>query len=195
MLRLTKLDENQSSFLKKLKRLYSKLNIAFLEEFDRSLPFADTLFDRWERAKELGFGEETSIYDSAFVFGRPEVGEKCWIGPNTIIDGSGGLSIGSGCTISAGVQIYTHDNIRATLSYGKKEIERKSVAIGKCTYIGPNVIITKGVKIGDYCVIGANSIVNKDIKDCAIAFGQPAEVRGNIFEKKLKSNTENEENL
>ena len=29
----------------------------------RSLPFADGLFDRWERARRLGFGEGASIYE------------------------------------------------------------------------------------------------------------------------------------
>lgn len=37
---------------------------------DRSLPFADALFDRWERAATLGFGAGTSVYDSAAIFGN-----------------------------------------------------------------------------------------------------------------------------
>src|SRR5207247_1867240 len=41
--------------------------------FNRSLPFGDAMFDRWERARRLGFGDRASIYDSALVFGPVEV--------------------------------------------------------------------------------------------------------------------------
>jgi len=43
-------------------------------EYDRSLPFPELMFDRWDRARELDFGENVSIYDSALVYGRPKIG-------------------------------------------------------------------------------------------------------------------------
>ena len=75
------------------------------KKWKRTLPFGDYFVDRWEKANELGFGKGTSIYDSAIVIGDVKVGENTWIGPNVILDGSGGLQIGSWCSISAGVQI------------------------------------------------------------------------------------------
>lgn len=158
--------------------LHKQLAGAFKEQFDRSIPFPDELFDRWERAKKLGFGEESSIYDSSYVFGNVKVGKKVWIGPFTIIDGSGGLSIGDNCTISSGVHIYTHDNLFQTLSGGRLPIERESVNIGPCTYIGPNSIIKRGITIGAQCVIGASTFVNKDIPDNSIAVDSPARIIG-----------------
>src|SRR3954469_179483 len=77
--------------------------------FERTLPFGDYVVDRWEKARLLGFGEGSSIYDSALVIGAVEVGAHSWIGPGTVLDGSGGLRIGAYCSISAGVQIYSHD--------------------------------------------------------------------------------------
>ena len=50
-------------------------------DHQRSLPFQDALSDRWERARRLGFGEGSSIYNSAAVFGDVRVGRKTWIGP------------------------------------------------------------------------------------------------------------------
>src|ERR1019366_8652869 len=83
-----------------IKKLKSHFDLSFLKEINRSLPFADLLFDRWERAKMLGFGEGTSVYDSTHVFGDVQVGKNTWIGPFTILDGSGGLTIGDNCSIS-----------------------------------------------------------------------------------------------
>jgi UDP-3-O-[3-hydroxymyristoyl] glucosamine N-acyltransferase len=68
---------------------------------DRSPPFPEGLFDRWEHAKRLRFGEGTSIYNDSLVYGDVKVGENTWIDPYTLLDGSGGLSIGDYCSISA----------------------------------------------------------------------------------------------
>lgn len=167
-----------------LNQLHEKLAKGFQKQFDRSLPFADEMFDRWERAKAMGFQEGSSIYDSSYVFGNVKVGENSWIGPFTIIDGSGGLTIGRFCTISAGVHIYTHDNIARTLTGGKAEIDRQPVSIGDFTYVAPNVLITSGVTIGDHCIIGAGSFVNQSIPPYSLAFGTPAKVSGRIVLKK-----------
>ena len=164
-----------------LTRLHHHLDEAFQAQFKRSLPFTDELLDRWERAKGLGFGEGSSVYDSSYVFGEVRVGNNTWIGPFTIIDGSGGLSIGNNCTIAAGTHIYTHDNVGQTLTGGKMAIQRSPVSVGNCTYIGPNSIITKGVSIGSHCVIGANSLVNTSIPDFGVAIGTPAKVAGKVI--------------
>lgn len=103
-----------SNLFKQIIQLHKELDDGFINCFNRSLPLNETLLDRWDRAKKLGFGKDTSIYDSSLVFGEIKVGKNCWIGPFTIIDGSGGLEIGDFCTISVGVHIYTHDNVKQT---------------------------------------------------------------------------------
>lgn len=122
----------------------------YLENFKRSLPFGEYINDRWERAERLGFGQGTSIYDSSYVIGDVQVGTNCWIGMFTILDGSGGLTIGDGCTISSAVHIYSHDNVHATLSEKRMPISRESVTIGDHCYIGPHAIVTKGVSLGNH---------------------------------------------
>jgi len=146
--------------------------------FKRTLPFADYIVDRWEKAKELGFGEGASIYDSAIVFGDVRVGKKTWIGPNVILDGSGGLVIGSYCSISAGAQIYSHDSVKWAVSEGKAGYEYAKTNIGDNCFIGPNTIIVKGVTIGNGCIIGANSLVLDDIPAGSKAYGTPCKVMG-----------------
>jgi acetyltransferase-like isoleucine patch superfamily enzyme len=166
--------------LAELRDLHADLFSAFKQQFDRSLPFTDEVFDRWERATDLGWGTKSSVYDSAYVFGDTKVGENTWVGPFTIIDGSGGLSIGNHCTISAGVHIYTHSNLKQTLSGGKLPIEREPVSIGSCTYIAPQSIIGMGISIGDHCLIAANSFVNMSFPSNAIIAGNPAKQIGRV---------------
>lgn len=171
----------EKELFENLKKLHSTLDQAFIRQFDRSLPLNETLLDRWERAKNLGFGENSSIYDSSMVLGKVEVGRNCWIGPYTILDGSGGLKMGDYCTVSAGVHIYSHDNVKQTLSSGKVPIERSPVQIGHNVYIAPQVVIAKGVRIGNFCVIGTGAFVNKDVSDFQIVVGQPARVIGEVI--------------
>lgn len=169
---------DQIKFYDELQKLHQQLGLAFKEQYNRSLPFTEEAFDRWERAKQLGFGEGTSIYDSSFVFGNVKVGQNCWIGPFTIIDGSGELSIGNNCTISTGVHIYTHDNVLQTLSSSKIPIAHAPVYIGHNTYIGPQSILAKGITLGDFCVVAANSFLNKSYGDHSIIGGNPARKLG-----------------
>lgn len=163
-----------------LREMYVSLRREMTEKWQRCLPLAEMLSDRWEKAAYLGFGAGSSIYDSSYVYGDVQVGMDTWVGPNTILDGSGGLVIGDHCSISAGVQIYTHDSVDWATSGGKAGITRQPVVIGSYCYIGPNTIIAKGVTIGDGCVIGAMSLVLSDIPAGSKAWGNPAKVTGTV---------------
>jgi acetyltransferase-like isoleucine patch superfamily enzyme len=152
--------------------------------YQRSLPFADAQFDRWDRAKALGFGEGTSIYDSSALFGDVAVGRNTWIGPFTLLDGSGGgLSIGDHCSISAGVHIYTHDTVLWAVSGGVQQVRKGRVVIGSNSYIGAQSVVVAGVTIGSRCVIAANSLVNRDVPDGSIVGGTPARRLGSVVDE------------
>lgn len=162
--------------------LYKQQESFMKEKYDRSLSFQDGLFDRFERAKSLGFGEGASIYNSALVFGNVKAGAKTWIGPYVILDGSGGdIEIGNYCSISAGVHIYSHDSVMWALSGGKKYYNKGTVNIGSNTYIGAQSIIKSGANIGTMCVVGANSFVNKVVEDNSIIAGSPARKIGKVI--------------
>jgi acetyltransferase-like isoleucine patch superfamily enzyme len=143
----------------------------------RHVSIGDLLSDRWELAQNYRFGEGTSCYDNVLVLGSVTVGKNCWIGPNVILDGSGGLSIGDHVDISAGVQIYTHNTVRRALSGGAEAIDHEPTRVGSRVYIGPQTVIEMGVTIGDDVVIGAMSLVNQDIPTGTKAWGVPARPR------------------
>jgi acetyltransferase-like isoleucine patch superfamily enzyme len=120
------------------------------------------------------------------VLGDVRVGNNTWIGPNVILDGSGGLIIGSHCSISAGVQIYSHDSVNWALSGGVSDYEYAKTIIEDNCFIGPNTIVVKGVRIGKGCVIGANSLVLHSIADGKKAYGNPCRVIGRVSVKQEK---------
>lgn len=160
--------------------LHKRLREEIKRRWNRSLPFADEFCDRWERAAFLGFGEDASIYDSSLVIGDVTVGEGTWIGPFTVLDGSGGLIIGRFCSISSGVQLYSHDTVEWALTGGKAPASYQPTRIGDCCYIGPLSVISMGVSVGDHCVVGAESFVHRDVPPYSIVAGCPARVIGRV---------------
>lgn len=162
------------AFTHLLKKLFRTKRNTMKQRYNRVLPTNELFTDRWEKAKYLGFGEGTSIYDSSLVFGDVKVGEKTWVGPFTLLDGSGKLRIGNNCSISAAVQIYTHDTVQWAVSGGIAPYEYDPTIIEDNCYIGPNTIIAKGVTLGKGTIVGANSFVNKSFPPHSKIAGNPA---------------------
>jgi acetyltransferase-like isoleucine patch superfamily enzyme len=111
----------------------------------------------------------------AWVIGEPEIGEGTWIGAFTVIDGSGGLTVGRGCDISTGAQLYTHSSVRRCVS-GRAfpTVERAPVHIGDHVFIGAGAIVNMGVRIGDHAVVGAGAVVSRDVPPYTVVGGVPA---------------------
>lgn len=172
---------DDASFAAMLRSAYAAREDQLRREHQRSLPLQDAMFDRWERARKLGFGEGASIYNSAVVYGDVRIGEHSWVGPYVVLDGSGGpLIIGAYCSISAGTHIYTHDTVAWALSGGRSPYRKAAVSIGDRCYIGSQVVIAAGVSIGSRCVVSANSFVKDDVAPETIVGGTPARRIGKV---------------
>lgn len=159
-----------------LRQLQQKLQEKKIEQWGRRVSFGDLISERSDNATQYGFGEGTTCYDNVFVLGDVKVGRNCWIGPNVILDGRGGLVIGDHVTVSAGVQIYTHDTVEQTITFGKSPLVLAPTTIGSGVYLGPNTVVQMGVTIGDRAIIGAMSFVNQHIPGGTRAWGIPARV-------------------
>ena len=146
------------------------------DRYSRHVSLPDLIFDRWETARFYGFGDNTSCYNNVLILGDVQVGSNCWIGPNVVLDGSGGLTIGDNCSISAGVQIYSHHTVRRSTTLGKAPIDRRPTKIGNGVYIGPGSVVQMGCTIGDSSVIGALSMVNIDVPGGHRCYGVPGQI-------------------
>lgn len=176
-------EKNKSVYFEECIRVVKSLRDIKKKKFNRVLPINELISDRWEKAEYLEFGKRSSIYDSSIVMGDVKVGNDTWIGPFTILDGSGKLCIGNHCSISSGVHIYTHDTVKNCVSGGKMPYEYASVDIGNCCYIAPNALISKGVSLGDHCIVCTGSFVNSSYKENSIIAGTPAIQIGEVVFK------------
>jgi acetyltransferase-like isoleucine patch superfamily enzyme len=165
-------------FIAQLRAAYRSLQARKRREFNRHVPFGDLVSERSEIAAAYGFGEGTTCYDNVVILGDVRVGRNTWIGPNVILDGRGGLEIGDYVSVSAGVQIYTHDSVAWSVSRGAEPMPTSPTKIGSGVYIGPNTVIQRGVEIGEGAVIGAMSYVDRRIPAGMKAWGVPARIIG-----------------
>lgn len=122
--------------------------------------------------------------------GQVQIGEECYIGDDTILYSSKGISIGAGTLLAHNVQVFdntTHPldagqrraHFRAMLGLQKKQavsIPAAPITIGNDCWIGTGSIILKGVTIGDRSIIAAGAVVTKDVPTDHILFGQGAPV-------------------
>jgi len=179
-MRKIELSESNTILFQQLASLREELDSYTLEKYQRINPLFENLCDWNEKGTRFG-KEGTVLYDSATIIGDVQIGAHCWIGLNTIIDGTGGLIIGDYVTVSSGVHIYTHDTVRWALSGGKALYEYSPVTIGNCVFIGAQSVVLRGVGIGEHSLICANATVTKDVPPFSIVAGTPARVIGRVI--------------
>ena len=175
------MDEELQKLWSSLLKLHHWCRNYTKEKYNRMNPFYEDLFDWSERGScWTQENKDITIYNSATLIGDVKIGNNTWIGPLCLLDGGGGLKVGSYCSISTGCQILTHDSVKWALSGGKMPYEYESIAIGDCCFLGTHTVVTKGVTIGDHCLIAAGTVVTKDVSDFSIVAGVPARVIGRV---------------
>ncbi|MBD2341050.1 acyltransferase [Calothrix sp. FACHB-156] len=103
------------------------------------------------------------------------LGNKVYIGPDVLLDGRGGITIGDNSTIGFNVVILSanHDYQSNDLPYEYNVYIHKPVVIGRNVWIAGNVLIVPGVTIGDGAIIAAGTVVTGNIEPLAIVGNQP----------------------
>lgn len=141
-----------------------------------------TLRHAWYR-RVLGWNihHEVAILMGQYIqmAGARSSGRKVSIGKGSIINQNcllyvtGGLIIGEGVSISAGVWLVTgsHD-----ISDPQFPAFFRPIVIGNHVWIGMRATILAGVTIGEGAVIMAGAVVSRDVPPYAIVGGVPAKV-------------------
>jgi UDP-2-acetamido-3-amino-2,3-dideoxy-glucuronate N-acetyltransferase len=123
------------------------------------------------------------------------IGNNCNIGQNVFIGQN--VNIGNNVKIQNNVSVYdgvvieddvfcapscVFTNIKTPRSHISQKGKYAPTLVKKGATIGANATIVCGNIIGRYSFIGAGSVVTKDIPDHALAYGNPARIKGWVCE-------------
>lgn len=128
------------------------------------------------------------LASAGYIEGNVEIGFGTYInsGYRIVSGANSSVKIGKYCAIGRnfGAASRTHDLTRPTADENNDMhlVKESSILIGRCVWIGDNVLIKEGIEIGDYAIVGANSVVVNDVKKFEIVGGNPA--------KHIKYNTQ-----
>lgn len=103
------------------------------------------------------------------------IADDAYIGAETILDLSGGLTIKRGAVIAAGVAVMTHQD--AGSSHGSPTAQElgsfvRRITIGEYAFVGTRAVILADV--GDRCVVGAGAVVHRPVPPGLRVYGIPA---------------------
>ena len=127
------------------------------------------------------------IHNNIFMIGerKIEIGHNGWFGQHTILDGSGGLSIGNGVRIGMYSQIWTHvasgEQLEGCVLYAQRGtiIHDDVWLVGSCI-VGSGIVLAKRT----ICLI--NSLLTKDTIEGKVYSGSPAKIMEKVnFYKKV----------
>jgi UDP-2-acetamido-3-amino-2,3-dideoxy-glucuronate N-acetyltransferase len=136
-------------------------------------------------------GKGTKIWHFCHIMSDSIIGENCNFGQNVVI--SPGCIIGNNVKIQNNVSVYTgvvleddvfcgpsavFTNVINPRSHVPRRDEYKRTVVMQGASIGANATIVCGITLGRYCFIGAGAVVTRSIPNYAMAFGNPARVRG-----------------
>lgn len=102
--------------------------------------------------------------------GDIKVEEDVYVGPYSVLYGTGGLTIGRDTSIAAHVVIPSSNHVysdpdRPIRTQG---LSTKGIEIGRDVWIGTHAVILDGVRIGDGAVVAAGAVVAKDVEPFAV---------------------------
>ncbi|MDD2619570.1 MAG: acyltransferase [Syntrophomonadaceae bacterium] len=141
--------------------------------------------------EDVQIGSGTKIWQFCHLMKGCQIGDNCNIGQNVMI--SPGVILGDGVKVQNNVSIYTgvfceddvflgpsvvFTNVINPRAFIERKDEYRITMIKKGASIGANATIVCGCCIGSYAMIGAGAVVTHNIPEYALAYGNPARIRG-----------------
>lgn len=113
-------------------------------------------------------------------WGHIHLGERCFVGPNTVLYGHGGLTIGNNVLIAAQVVIVPSNHVFDDPQTPIREQGEVSqgIVVEDDVWIGAGVTVLDGAVIRRGAVIAAGAVVMGEIPVNAVAVNIPAQVAG-----------------
>ena len=151
--------------------------------------------------ERIRIGANCRVEGELFVFahgGRINMGDWCYVGPNTRIWSASNVNIGHRVLISHSVNIFDslthpldpvarHAQFRQISMYGHPrsiDLDERPVMIGDDAWIGAGTTVLRGVVIGARAVVGAGAVVTQDVAPDTVVVGNPARVVRHLVAEK-----------
>jgi acetyltransferase-like isoleucine patch superfamily enzyme len=110
-------------------------------------------------------------------FSNLEIGDRCYVGPESFIDLTNRITIRNEVTISMCVSLITHIDVgESPLRLKHFPPKNQPIEICNGAYIGASVTILKDVKIGECAVVGAGCVVVKEVPAGSVLIGTTSRV-------------------
>jgi acetyltransferase-like isoleucine patch superfamily enzyme len=118
-----------------------------------------------EALSEIVIGTRSMVMNGASIIARESV------------------RIGDDCAIGSGVLIVDSDFHGLASEERADRGSSTAVVIEDNVYVCPRSIILKGVRIGRDSFVGAGSVVARDVPPGSVVAGNPAQVRGSVYDR------------
>lgn len=108
--------------------------------------------------------------------GRLRLGERTYVGHNSVLYGAGDLQIGRDVLIGPGVILTSqgHGFEKPGLKVCEHELVLAPVVIGDDVWIGAGAVVVPGVTVGEGAVVAAGAVVTRDVLPYQVVAGVPA---------------------
>lgn len=146
-------------------------------------------------------GDGTRVWNFVHIRENAEIGKKCVLGDHVYV--GRGVKIGKGVKLENRATVYEGVTIEDNVFVGPhvtftNDLTPRSFStnwkihptlVKEGTSIGAGTVIVCDVTIGEYALIGAGSVVTEDIPSHALAYGNPARIRGFVCRNGRKLET------
>jgi acetyltransferase-like isoleucine patch superfamily enzyme len=150
--------------------------------------------------EDIKIGNNTHIKGELLLYkhgGNIDIGEYCFLGENSRVWSSVGVTIGNRVLISHNVNIHDsnshpidmeerHTHFKEIVNNGHPnsiDLNEKIITIENDVWIGFNSSILKGVIIGEGAIIAANAVITKDVPPFTIVAGNPGKIIKDLPQK------------
>lgn len=130
---------------------------------------------------EVAIDDWTTLHPDCLVLCKQGVtiGQHCWFGQNSVLDGTGGLRIGNGVRVGMYSQIWSHIAAGEQIE-GCKFFSADPVEICDDVWLVGSCTVGSGVTIGRRAVCLSGSNVTRSVPENVLVAGMPAKVKEGI---------------
>jgi acetyltransferase-like isoleucine patch superfamily enzyme len=129
----------------------------------------------------LTIGDWNVIHNNCLLLigSKFEIKNNCWVGQSSVLDGTGGLSLGNGVRIGMNSQIWSHA-VSGELIEGCKLFIKQETIICDDVWLVGSCLVSSGVTIEKRVIALLGSVINSDFPPNSVISGNPAQIRKGI---------------